>query len=83
MMNRISLGLIIGLIGMITPFLIKLLIDKVYPTEDVFLMHVRVAGITFYDSLMMYRKTDDGYVSLKSVLTREKWDGEKIKNILS
>lgn len=68
---------------MITPFLTKLLIDKVYPTEDVFLMHVCVAGITFYDSLVKYRKTDDGYVSLKNVLTREKWGGEKIKNILS
>ena len=41
----LSLGLIIGLIGMITPLLTKLLIDKVYPTEDVSLMHVLVMGI--------------------------------------
>ncbi len=34
----LSLGLIIGLIGMITPLLTKMLIDKVYPSEDVSLM---------------------------------------------
>lgn len=41
----LSLGVVIGVIGMITPFLTKLLIDKVYPTEDVSLMHVLVIGI--------------------------------------
>ncbi len=45
MIKGLSLGLIIGLIGMITPFLTKLLIDKVYPTEDISLMHVLVAAI--------------------------------------
>jgi len=41
----LSLGIVIGLLGMITPFFTKLLIDKVYPTEDVSLMHVLVAAI--------------------------------------
>lgn len=41
----LSLGVVIGLLGMVTPFLTKLLIDKVYPSEDVSLMHVLVAAI--------------------------------------
>jgi ABC-type bacteriocin/lantibiotic exporter with double-glycine peptidase domain len=41
----LSLGVIVGIIGMITPFLTKLLIDKVYPSEDVSLMNVLVAGV--------------------------------------
>lgn len=39
------LGLVLGMIGMITPYLSKLLIDEVYPTRSVTLMHVLVAGL--------------------------------------
>ncbi|MGD8778129.1 MAG: ABC transporter ATP-binding protein [Ignavibacteria bacterium] len=45
LIKGMSLGVVIGLIGMITPYLTKLLIDEVYPTEDVNLMHVLVAGV--------------------------------------
>jgi ABC-type bacteriocin/lantibiotic exporter with double-glycine peptidase domain len=38
------LGLVLGIFGMVTPYLSKLLIDEVYPTRDVTLMHVLVAG---------------------------------------
>lgn len=38
------LGLVLGMFGMVTPYLSKLLIDEVYPTRDVTLMHVLVAG---------------------------------------
>lgn len=41
----IFLGLITGLIGMLTPYLTKLLIDKVYPLQDISLMHVIVLSI--------------------------------------
>ena len=41
----LSLGIVIGLLGMVTPLLTKLLIDKVYPTEDISLMHVLVISI--------------------------------------
>lgn len=44
-LKGLSLGLIIGLIGMVTPLFTKMLIDKVYPSEDVSLMHVIVAAI--------------------------------------
>ena len=40
-----SLGVIIGIMGMAAPYLTKLLIDKVYPAQDVTLMQVIVAGI--------------------------------------
>jgi ABC-type bacteriocin/lantibiotic exporter with double-glycine peptidase domain len=38
------LGLVLGVFGMVTPYLSKLLIDEVYPTRDVTLMHVLVGG---------------------------------------
>jgi ABC-type bacteriocin/lantibiotic exporter with double-glycine peptidase domain len=40
-----ALGLVLGMIGMITPYLSKLLIDEVYPTRNVTLMHVLVGGV--------------------------------------
>jgi ABC-type bacteriocin/lantibiotic exporter with double-glycine peptidase domain len=39
------LGLVLGLFGMVTPYLSKLLIDEVYPTRNLTLMQVLVAGI--------------------------------------
>jgi ABC-type bacteriocin/lantibiotic exporter with double-glycine peptidase domain len=39
------LGLVLGLFGMVTPYLSKLLIDEVYPTHNITLMQVLVAGI--------------------------------------
>ncbi|HEU4881165.1 MAG TPA: peptidase domain-containing ABC transporter [Longimicrobium sp.] len=39
------LALVIGLIGMAPPYLSKLLIDEVYPSRDVSLMHVLVGGL--------------------------------------
>ncbi|HEX8244780.1 MAG TPA: peptidase domain-containing ABC transporter [Longimicrobium sp.] len=40
-----ALGLVLGLLGMITPYLSKLLIDEVYPTRNLTLMEVLVLGI--------------------------------------
>jgi ABC-type bacteriocin/lantibiotic exporter with double-glycine peptidase domain len=40
-----GLGLVLGMIGMATPYLSKLLIDEVYPSRNVTLMKVLVAGI--------------------------------------
>ena len=40
-----ALGLVLGIFGMVTPYLSKLLIDEVYPTRNVTLMHVLVGGI--------------------------------------
>jgi ABC-type bacteriocin/lantibiotic exporter with double-glycine peptidase domain len=41
----IVLGLVLGLLGMVTPYLSKLLIDEVYPTHNLTLMEVLVLGI--------------------------------------
>jgi ABC-type bacteriocin/lantibiotic exporter with double-glycine peptidase domain len=41
----IALGGLVGLVGLATPYLSKLLIDEVYPAENVTLMHVLVGGM--------------------------------------
>lgn len=45
LIQGMALALVFGLVGMISPYLTKLLIDEVYPSEDVTLMHVLVAGM--------------------------------------
>lgn len=45
LVKGMALGLVLGMLGMITPYLSKLLIDEVYPTRSVTLMHVLVAGV--------------------------------------
>lgn len=60
----LSLGVVIGLIGMVTPFLTKLLIDKVYPTEDASLMQVLVAGILGVGLANIVISTLQSYYSL-------------------
>jgi ABC-type bacteriocin/lantibiotic exporter with double-glycine peptidase domain len=39
------LGLVVGLVGMVPPYLSKLLIDEVYPSRDGILMEVLVVGL--------------------------------------
>jgi ABC-type bacteriocin/lantibiotic exporter with double-glycine peptidase domain len=39
------LGPVVGVLGMATPYITKLLIDEVYPAQDVTLMHVLVGGL--------------------------------------
>ena len=41
----VILGMVLGMFGMIVPYLSKLLIDKVYVTGDVTLMHLLVVGV--------------------------------------
>ncbi len=45
LLKGMSLGLVIGLLGLVTPYLTKLLIDEVYPSKDLTLMHLLVAGV--------------------------------------
>ena len=40
-----AMGMVLGIVGMATPYLTKLLIDNVYPTGNVTLMQVLVAGV--------------------------------------
>lgn len=39
------LGPVVAVLGMVPPYLTKLLIDEVYPSQDVTLMHVIVGGV--------------------------------------
>lgn len=43
--SGVLLGLIVGLVGLVPPYLAKLLFDNVYPARDVRLLHVVVIGI--------------------------------------
>ncbi|HEX5726259.1 MAG TPA: peptidase domain-containing ABC transporter [Longimicrobiaceae bacterium] len=45
LMKGMMLGMVLGVFGMVTPYISKLLIDEVYPTRNVTLMHVLVAGV--------------------------------------
>lgn len=45
LIKGMALGLVLGLFGMIMPYLSKLLIDEVYPTRNLTLMEVLVLGI--------------------------------------
>lgn len=44
LLKGMALALMLGLMGMVGPYLTKLLIDEVYPTGNVSLMHLLVAG---------------------------------------
>jgi ABC-type bacteriocin/lantibiotic exporter with double-glycine peptidase domain len=45
LIKGIFLNVVLSIIGLIAPYLTKLLVDKVYPTQDVNLMHVLVGEI--------------------------------------
>ena len=60
----ILIGVVIGLIGMITPYMTKLLIDKVYPTQNVSLMHVIVLGLLAFSITSVIIKLIQGYYNL-------------------
>lgn len=45
LLKGVALGPVVGLLGMTTPYLSKLLIDEVYPSQDVGMMHVLVGGV--------------------------------------
>ncbi|MEJ2298902.1 MAG: peptidase domain-containing ABC transporter [Woeseiaceae bacterium] len=45
LVQGLLLGLVVGLVGMIPPLLSKLLIDEVYPSGGVTLMHLIVGGL--------------------------------------
>jgi len=63
-LKGLSLGLIIGLIGMITPFFTKMLIDIVYPSEDVSLLHVIIIAILGIGISSIMIGTLQGYYSM-------------------
>ena len=45
LLKGMMLGPVVGVVGMALPYLTKLLIDEVYPAQNVTLMHVLVAGV--------------------------------------
>ena len=64
LLKGVSLGVVVGLLGMITPYLTKLLIDEVYPSEDITLMHVIVAGIVIVSLTSSLTSSVQGYFNL-------------------
>ncbi len=45
LLKAMGLAVLLGLVGLVTPLLTKLLIDEVYPSRNATLMHVVVAGV--------------------------------------
>lgn len=64
LLKGMSLGLVVGLLGMVSPYMTKLLIDKVYPTEDVSLMQILVLGILSVAVTNAIIKLIQGYFNL-------------------
>ncbi len=64
LIKGMSLGVVVGVLGMVTPFLTKLLIDEVYPTEDVSLMHVLVGGVLAVSITSTLIRTVQSYFNL-------------------
>lgn len=53
-----------ALLGMVTPYLTKLLIDEVYPTQDVTLMNVIVGGMLALAISISFIRALEGYYNL-------------------
>ena len=60
----LSLSLVLGLIGMVVPYLTKLLIDKVYPSQDVTLLGVIVLTVLGISMASTIIGTLQGYYNL-------------------
>lgn len=63
------LGVIIGVVSLVTPYMSKLFIDRVYPTQDVSLMHVLVLGVFTVSVISSLMGALRGYYS-QTVSTR-------------
>ncbi|MCG8463008.1 MAG: ATP-binding cassette domain-containing protein, partial [Holophagales bacterium] len=57
-------ALLLGLLGMVTPYITKLLVDRVYPTADVTLMHVLVGATLVFSTAQIVLGGLDSYFSL-------------------
>lgn len=64
LLQGIGLALLLGLLGMIPPYLTKLLVDEAYPAENVTLMHVLVGGVLALALSATLLGTLRGYFSL-------------------
>lgn len=64
LVKGMSLGVIIGVMGMVIPYLTKLLIDKVYTSQDISLMQVLVGGILAVSIASALIRSIQGYFNL-------------------
>jgi ABC-type bacteriocin/lantibiotic exporter with double-glycine peptidase domain len=58
------LGPLVGILAMVPPYISKLLIDEVYPSQDVSLMHVLVGGILAVMAARAIMGAIQGYYTL-------------------
>ena len=58
------LGPLVGIFAMVPPYVSKLLIDEVYPSQDVSLMHVLVGGILAAMAVRAVMSALQGYYTL-------------------
>lgn len=59
-----SFGLAIQVVGMVTPYLTKLLIDRVYPANDVSLMHLIIGGLLAISIAVAFMRTFQSYFNV-------------------
>ena len=64
LLKGMGAGVVIGLLGMATPWVMKLLIDEVYPTRDATLMHVLVGGSLALSATTMLMSGIQNYYNL-------------------
>ncbi|MBV9774291.1 MAG: peptidase domain-containing ABC transporter, partial [Gemmatimonadetes bacterium] len=64
LLKGMGAGLLVGLLGMVAPWVTKLLVDEVYPTRDVTLMHVLVGGTLALGATSMLMSGIQNYYNL-------------------
>lgn len=64
LLKGMALGPVVGILGMVPPYLTKLLIDEVYPSQDITLMHVLVGGLLSVKIASSLMGTVQGYYNL-------------------
>lgn len=64
LLKGMAIGPVVGILGMVPPYLTKLLIDEVYPAQDVTLMHVLVGGVLAVGIATAVMRAVQGYYNL-------------------
>ncbi len=64
LIKGLTLGIIVSIIGMALPYLTKLLIDKVYPSQDITLMNIIVGAMLGVSITSVVLNVSQGYYNL-------------------
>ena len=62
--KSLLLGLVVSILGMLTPYLLKLLIDKVYPTHNISMMETIIGGTIAISMASLFVSTLQEYYNI-------------------